>query len=382
MGAQPRLPPRANGAILAGTMLAFRARFVFPIDGPPLRDSVVAIDHDRIVAVGESSSPAVRDLLSTARDLGDVAILPGLINPHTHLEFSNLRVPLGTPGMAFPDWIRLVVERRRQADAKYLARESLIERIDHGASESSVFGTTALGDIGWSPLHAIRLATAKLDLTQFREYIGLRKAVSDIAIKTILPIGSLVSETYRVGLSPHAPYSVHSQLVQACVAWSSPRRMPIAYHLAESREELQLLRFGTGPFVRLLDELDAWEPNAIPFGSRPLDYLQMLAKSHRALVIHGNYLDDEEIGFLGGACGQHVGGLLSADACVFSARSVSAGQDAGGGRECGDRHRQPGVEPRSFGPGRHAIRGEATSDRAAGNAAANDHGQRCKSAGP
>ncbi len=61
-------------------MLAFRARLVFPIDGPPLRDGVVAIDHDRIVAVGESSSPAIRDLLPAARDLGDVAILPGLIN--------------------------------------------------------------------------------------------------------------------------------------------------------------------------------------------------------------------------------------------------------------------------------------------------------------
>ena len=102
--------------ILHSSMLAFRARYVFPIDAPPLRDGVVAIDHDRIVAVGESSSPAMHDLLPAARDLGDVAILPGFVNPHTHLEFSDLRQPLGTPGMAFPDWIRLVVEYQRQRD--------------------------------------------------------------------------------------------------------------------------------------------------------------------------------------------------------------------------------------------------------------------------
>src|SRR6185503_14753417 len=94
-------------------MLAFRARYVFPIDAPPLRDGIVAIDHDRIVAVGESSSPAIRDLLPAARDLGDVAIFPGLINSHTHLEFSDLRQPLGSAGMLFPDWIRLVIEQRR-----------------------------------------------------------------------------------------------------------------------------------------------------------------------------------------------------------------------------------------------------------------------------
>ena len=70
-------------------------------------------------------------------------------------------------------------------------------------------------------------------------------------------------------------------------------------HLAESREELELLRDGTGPFRELLDERSMWDPQAIPRGSRPLDYLRMLADAPRALVIHGNYLDDEELAFLG-----------------------------------------------------------------------------------
>ncbi len=91
-------------------MFAIRARYVFPLDRPPLRDAAIVFDRSRIVAVGEQ---AARD----ARDLGNVAILPGLVNPHTHLEFSDLRQPLGTPGMSFSDWIRLVVRSRRERPA-------------------------------------------------------------------------------------------------------------------------------------------------------------------------------------------------------------------------------------------------------------------------
>ena len=79
----------------------------------------------------------------------------------------------------------------------------------------------------------------------------------------------------------------------------------IALSAAESRsrghapgriaEELELLRDGTGPLRVCLEELGAWDATAIRPGTRPLDYLRLLATAHRALVIHGNYLDDEEI---------------------------------------------------------------------------------------
>ena len=69
-------------------------------------------------------------------------------------------------------------------------------------------------------------------------------------------------------------------------------------HIAESREELELLRDGSGPFQELLEERGMWDDSAIPRGSRPLDYLRMLADAPRALVIHGNYLDEEELAFL------------------------------------------------------------------------------------
>ena len=83
------------------------------------------------------------------------------------------------------------------------------------------------------------------------------------------------------GLSPHAPYSVHRELLSAVIALSAAQRVPVAMHLAESREELELLRHGSGPLRAFLEEIGAWDAAAIPSGSRPIDYLRLLASAHR-----------------------------------------------------------------------------------------------------
>jgi cytosine/adenosine deaminase-related metal-dependent hydrolase len=69
-------------------------------------------------------------------------------------------------------------------------------------------------------------------------------------------------------------------------------------HLAESREEIQLLAEKEGPLKKLLNDLGAYDPKAMMSGLRPLDYLQILAVASRVLVIHGNYLSRDEIGLL------------------------------------------------------------------------------------
>jgi cytosine/adenosine deaminase-related metal-dependent hydrolase len=105
---------------------------------------------------------------------------------------------------------------------------------------------------------------------------------------------------WRPGLSPHAPYSVHPELLSEVCGLSRQQHAPVAFHLAESVEELDLLATGGGPFVDLLKSLDAWQPGVFRGGSEPLDFLRVLCQSHRALVIHGTYLSDEEIDFLAG----------------------------------------------------------------------------------
>ena len=104
---------------------------------------------------------------------------------------------------------------------------------------------------------------------------------------------------WQAGLSPHAPYTVHPQLLARTVELSAERKAPLAMHLAESLEELEFLRAGRGPFRELLELRGGWGPAARPRGSRPLDVLRELSCGHRAVVVHGNYLDEEEIEFLG-----------------------------------------------------------------------------------
>lgn len=267
---------------------ALKARYVFPVTGEPIPDGLVTIEGERIAAVGRET-PARR-----VRDLGSVAILPGLVNTHTHLEFSGLPEPLGEPGVSLTDWVGEVMQFRRGPG--YDPREAVAA----GLRESAACGTTLLGEIAQPDAPTRPFEAAPPETIVFLELIAPTAdrvdAAIDLARRHLESAGR--SAGWLPGLSPHAPYTVHPRLLRHAVGLSQHRRVPIAFHLAESREEMELLGRGTGPFRDLLQRLGAWEPGAFSGGRRPLDYLAELAGAHRALVVHGSYLDDEEIAFL------------------------------------------------------------------------------------
>jgi len=129
-------------------MLALRARWLVRIDRPPIEGGMVTIGGGQIVAVGENTSGR------PPRELGDVALLPGLVNAHTHLEFSLLEHPLGQPGMAFPDWIREVVAWLRAGDSGQGTGYRRREAISKGITECRAAGVAVVGDIettGYDP---------------------------------------------------------------------------------------------------------------------------------------------------------------------------------------------------------------------------------------
>jgi cytosine/adenosine deaminase-related metal-dependent hydrolase len=279
-------------------MHAVQARYVFSIDRPPLRDGVVTVREGRIVAVGANESG------QRPRDLGNVALLPGLVNAHTHLEFSSLTQPLGSPGMAFPRWIEQVVAQRRAAAEKATAGGSDLAgkrsaAVAAGLAESRAAGVVALGEIatpGW-PREAF---ASDFCGTVFLELLGL-------AAERVEPLMALAREhvggagenrSLTFGLSPHAPYTVHPDLLAQACRLSTEAKIPVAMHLAESIEEIELLQSHSGDMVEVLQNLGAWLPGSLPRGRRPLDYLETLATAHRSLVIHGNFLLDDEIEFL------------------------------------------------------------------------------------
>ncbi len=173
------------------------------------------------------------------RDLGDVAIIPGLVNAHTHLEFSDLTAPIGRPGMSLPDWIGHVVAHRRAATVDSQTA------ISQGLRESLVCGTTALGEIatGDPTQIASRYGGSPIAATIFRESIAPRdqRVPGAIADAEQFLTTTRTSENLRPALSPHAPYTVYPRLLEAMVDLARRFETPLAMHLAESREELELL---------------------------------------------------------------------------------------------------------------------------------------------
>ena len=271
---------------------ALKARFIFPVEATPITDGVLAVDGQYVTALGHQAVDV------PTFDVGNAAILPALVNAHTHLEFNGLRTPLGHPGMTFTDWIRLVLAYRAGHDLPASQHPRWIEL---GLEESIRSGVAMLGEIampGWErePL----LLTSATGIV-FLELIGLsaaRVAESTEIARRHIRIPRDKINGWKIGLSPHAPYTAQPELVAESARLSAAQMIPLAMHLAESREELRLLRDGDGPMRDLLVERDVWQPDALSAGSRPLDYLKILATAHRSLIVHGNYLDDEEIEYL------------------------------------------------------------------------------------
>jgi cytosine/adenosine deaminase-related metal-dependent hydrolase len=222
-----------------------------------------------------------------------------LVNAHTHLEFSLLEAPLGDPSQGFCQWIRDVVGYRRQRGAASAAA------IAAGLEECRRAQVAVLGEIASEPwpleLDAVIKGGEPLPCgVVFRELLGLTPDRSQGLIDAAsVHLFSPCIGAFRPGLSPHAPYTISPEMVRRAAELTVRVEAPLAMHLAETTEELELLASHSGPMLAMLEDLDAWHSGALPRGIRPLDYLRILSAAHRALVIHGNYLNSEEIKFLG-----------------------------------------------------------------------------------
>ncbi len=269
-----------------GFMLKFalQARWVLPIESPPIERGVVTIEAGQILAVGTRAERGV-----AVQDLGDVVLMPGLVNAHTHLEFSEFSCPLGSAGMSLPEWIRLVIASRKQTD--------MGPALKTGIEESLLAGVTTLGEIATS--NALSSFEKPLpELIAFQEVIGFSAGRVDSVFSELEQRLFLSRGACSAGISPHAPYTVHPDLLEKLVLLAAQQELPVAMHLAESREELELLAENSGPFRELLEARSMWDEAVFANGLQPFDYLEVLARAPRSLVVHGNYLSVREIDFV------------------------------------------------------------------------------------
>ena len=274
----------------------FRDRWVFPVSRPPINGAVVRIKNGLIQEVSKAQQK------TEGKDLGNCAILPGLVNVHTHLEFSQLAEPLAEPGTPLPTWIRRVIEyRSQQAQGQLSDQQTAINRINSGLIESQKYGTALVGEIATRQWPAGPFESAPISSTVFLELMGLfddQVRDAEQMSRVHLQLASRPSTRWKAGLSPHAPYTASLQLVEQTAKLSAETDTPVAMHLAESREELPLLSQGDGALRDLLEERGCWVEGSIPKKTSIREYLERLSLCARAMVIHGNYLNSGDIEFL------------------------------------------------------------------------------------
>ncbi len=270
--------------------LTLQARYVFPVEGPPIEDGVVTLQEGRIGWVGPSRERA-GDL-----DLGNVAIIPGLVNAHTHLELASLddgEAVASTHGTEDEvAWLRRVVDQRRGGSEPMLR-----EAVGGNLIASIKAGTTCLADTTTAGLSWDQVASAPIRAVVFAELIGLKRyrglQTSDAAwnwLATVRPENQ-VAACARTGLSPHAPYSTSPWLYHRAAG----SRLPLSTHLAEMPEELRLLEHRDGPLRQFLEDLGAWDDDWEPIGPRPADYVRRgELRNADWLIAHGTYLDPSE----------------------------------------------------------------------------------------
>jgi cytosine/adenosine deaminase-related metal-dependent hydrolase len=232
------MPERSKSGMIV------RARAVVTMDGPPVENGAVAISGDRIADVGRfgqikagNSGPVV--------DLGERALLPGLINAHCHLDYTCLRGKIPRQ-KSFTDWILAI-----NLEKSKLGPEDYVASINEGFAEAKRFGTTTIVNLTAFPELIRKIPNSPIRTWWFAELIDVRSPNRT----TQFVDSALESLTFaqNYGLAPHALFTASQNLYQRCNDAGS--KVLLTTHLAESREEMEMFRNGSGPLYDFMKNI-------------------------------------------------------------------------------------------------------------------------------
>ena len=263
-----------------------RAGWVCPVSGPPLEDAAVGVEDGRIVEVRQGRLPGGADA-----SFPGCVLLPGFVNAHTHLELTVMRGFL--EDLPFPEWLRTLTRTKYEA----LSREDLTISARLGAMECLRGGVTAVGEMtdvgtGWDAMCELGMHGVA-----YQEVFGPADAQADAAMASLEANVARARQTEagarRVGVSPHAPYTVSSALYERARDFCDANNLPMAVHVAESDDEVRFVRDGDGPFA------EGWKRRDIPVTARsttPLGYLDRLGILGPAtLAVHAIHAGPDDV---------------------------------------------------------------------------------------
>ena len=225
--------------------MIIRARIVVTMDGPPVENGAVAISGNRVVDVGtfdEIKAAHSGEIV----DLGEQALLSGLINAHCHLDYTCLRGKIPPP-KSFADWIRAINAKKAK-----LSSTEFLSSIKEGFAEAKKFGTTTIANLTAFP-ELVAKIWPPIRTWWFAELIDVRaperaNEIVDQAVASLKP-----AENW--GLAPHALYTASTGLYRRCEKIARRENVLLTTHLAESHEEMSMFRDGSGALYEFLKEI-------------------------------------------------------------------------------------------------------------------------------
>ena len=283
-------------------MVVYRASWVLPIARPPIREGWVAIENGRIVGAGgaqDGPGSAGREAVPCF-GLGDAAIMPALVNAHTHLELSWLRGRI-RPASTFLGWVSAMMRHRFESPE---GRDDGLVRTAAAAAleEMKASGTGLAGDISNSLAHLDLLDASGLEGVVFHEVIKFRATGAEGFVEESCRRieKAAAAGRWRLALAPHAPYSVAPSVYRALAA-ARPRlrEARMSVHVSESPEEVEFIGRGSGGWPELLKRLGAWDPDWRAPQCSPIEYLDRLGFwDEGTLAVHAVQAGEADLALL------------------------------------------------------------------------------------
>jgi len=271
-----------------------RAAWVVPVTCPPIRDGGVLVVNRRIRAIGQFKQVQREAPYQAQRvEFPDGILMPGLVNPHTHLENTHFADYIKRP-QSFNQWLRQMVRLVRTQtfdDALAAARD--------GIEQLLKAGVTCVGEFSRLGASFVALREKGLRGVVFKEFICLRDENLDERMSELIEWLQVneryESERLQIAVGPHAPYTVTPKAFQRVLEWAKSHCRRWCVHAAESPAERELVEHRKG-FWRL------WLGRVlrdVPKGFSPIRYLDWLSVLQEgALLVHCVQVDERDIALL------------------------------------------------------------------------------------
>ena len=255
------------------------------MDGPPLENGAVVVAGDRFADVGKFPEIAKNHPGEEIVDLGDQALLPGLINGHCHLDYTCLRGKIRRQE-SFTGWIRAINTEKAK-----LSPDDYVRSIKDGFAEAKRFGTTTIANLTAFPELVSRIKSP-IRTWWFAELIDVRDpSRSDEFVDRAV---DFLKPQEHWGLAPHSPFTASQNLYRRCEEIARRDNIPLTTHLAESREEAFMFREETGELYDFLKQIGR---NMSDCGGR-MPIRRMIESDRSYLLVHVNEVSDEDLRLL------------------------------------------------------------------------------------